>query len=482
MLLIRDVEVAGATGLDVRVADGVVEEIGSGLRRRPGEEILEGGGGALLAGLHDHHLHLRSLAASGASVRCGPPEVNDRGQLADALATAAERLPPGGWLRGVGYHESVAGELDRWDLDAMVGERAARIQHRSGRLWVFNSAAVAQTPLGGGQLPAGAEADAEGRPNGRLLDLDDWVRDHVPPPQAVDLAEVSRQLGRFGVTSVTDATWRNSLDDLEAMSCALAEGVVSQALTMMGSEDLLRARRSLHPVTVGPLKIVLHDHDPEPLDTLVARVHASHRNNRAVAFHCVTAAELVLALASLEEAGALDGDRIEHAAVAPGATLARVRRLGVAVVTQPHFVVERGESYVRDLDGYDLADLYRARTLLRSGIALAGGSDAPFGGADPWAAMRAAVTRTTPSGHTLGANERLSAEEALGLFSGGGRLGGRAPALTVGMEADHCLLSVPWAEGRRLLSSEAVLATVRAGRVVHRAAESAESALEALGR
>ena len=36
----------------------------------------------------------------------------------------------GEWLRGTGYHESVAGELDRHALDRWVPARPVRVQHR----------------------------------------------------------------------------------------------------------------------------------------------------------------------------------------------------------------------------------------------------------------------------------------------------------------------------------------------------------------
>ena len=47
--------------LDVRIADGCVVECAPGLRAAAGEEELDAAGGALLPGLHDHHIHLRAL-------------------------------------------------------------------------------------------------------------------------------------------------------------------------------------------------------------------------------------------------------------------------------------------------------------------------------------------------------------------------------------------------------------------------------------
>ena len=76
-MLIRNAEVGARPGVDVRLAAGRVEAIGR-LEPRPGEPCTDAGGGCLLPGLHDHHLHLRALAATRHSVRCGPPECTNR--------------------------------------------------------------------------------------------------------------------------------------------------------------------------------------------------------------------------------------------------------------------------------------------------------------------------------------------------------------------------------------------------------------------
>lgn len=58
-MLIRGVEVAGRRGpVDVRIAEGVIVEIGPGLG---GPDGVDGRGGALLPGLHDHHIDRKSV-------------------------------------------------------------------------------------------------------------------------------------------------------------------------------------------------------------------------------------------------------------------------------------------------------------------------------------------------------------------------------------------------------------------------------------
>src|SRR5882762_5501693 len=139
MTLIKDTEVDGRR-VDVRIAGGLVAEIGPRLSRQAGEEVLDAAGGALLPGLTDHHLHLHALAAAATSVRCGPPTVRDLTQLATALNTA--RGDEHGWVRGTGYVETVAGELNTAALDGLHAQRPVRVQHRGGALWVVNTRAA----------------------------------------------------------------------------------------------------------------------------------------------------------------------------------------------------------------------------------------------------------------------------------------------------------------------------------------------------
>jgi len=220
-------------------------------------------------------------------------------------------------------------------------------------------------------------------------------------------------------------------------------------------------------VRVGARKFHLHETALPDADELIADIRQSHAAGRAAAFHCVTLAELLFVLGALEDAGSMRGDRIEHAAVAPPDVLPWIARLGLTVVSQPNFIAERGDAYLSDVDPADRPWLYRQRGFRDAGIGLAAGTDAPFGDADPWAAMQAAVTRRTRGGATIGEGEALTPEEALALFTGApDNPGGPPRAVEVGAAADLCLIDRPWAEARRDLGDVSVTATIEAGRIV----------------
>jgi predicted amidohydrolase YtcJ len=461
-MLIRGAEVWRLGLADVRIENATIAAIGA-LSLREGETVVEAHGGALLPGLHDHHIHLNALAAKSASVACGPPEVTNPDELAAALACADS-----GWLRGVGYHESVMGLPDATELDRLVADRPLRIQHRSGRMWLLNSAALdwlltRTTP------PPGLER-AGSRFTGRLFDADDWLRaalGSVPP----DLAEVSAALARCGVTGVTDMSPANDPAMATQFAAQHELGLLAQSPLVAGTLALGDAPPGAW--RLGPAKLHLHEAALPDFTDAEAFVRAAHHAGRTVAVHCVSEVELVFTLALFEAAGTIAGDRIEHASIAAPDHVAAMAALGLDVCVQPHFIAERGDQYLAEVEPRHLPDLYRLRTLANAGIPLAGGSDAPFGSADPWAAMRAAVSRRTRSGAVVGPDEALTPEESLALFLKDPLDLSCERALAAGAVADLCLLDRPWQEARLRLVADDVRLCWASGRIIYQRVDQA---------
>lgn len=437
---------------DVRLAGHYIAECGAGLRPARGEDDIDAAGGTLLPGLHDHHVHLRALAAARASVTVGPPQVLTAADLATRLRAADAILAPGAWLRAVGYHESVAGLLHRRELDRVLPHRPVRVQHRSGALWMVNSPAIARLGLDECQL-GGVERDEAGRPTGRLWRMDRWLADRVGTVTA-DLASVSTQAAASGVTGFTDATPGATEEDL----ASLAESPIAQRLHCMAPPGM---RPPPGKITLGPAKILLDDATLPPLLELAEVIRRAHAAGRPSAVHCVTRVQLVLTLAALEFAGHLPGDRIEHGAVIPAESLPGLRLL--TVVTQPHFVAERGQQYQRDVTPDDLPDLWRLRSLIDAGVPVAGGSDAPFGGEDVWAVMRAAVHRP----RLFRSDEAVSPARALALFLGEPVAPGRPRLVAPGRPGDLTLLHAGPLEMLDCLASDLVAATFVAGQLIY---------------
>jgi len=431
-MLIRNVDLY-ADLVDVRISNGLIDQIGPQLER--GADIeFDGAGGALLPGLHDHHIHLNAAAAAMASVSCGPPDILTAQDLIDVLHGADMDV-----IRGVCYHQSVAGDIDRAWLDKHGPDKPIRIQHRSGRLWIINS--------------RGMKAYGLKEPHdGRLFDSDVILRARADFP---DLKPLVSRLLSYGITGVTEVTPSNGQAEFE--------NYLKQAkplkLSIMGSSEL-SAMDNPH---IGPLKLHYHDHDLPALDELSEQMTRAHSKGRNIAAHCVTRAELMLTLAALEQAGPQPGDRIEHAAIADEAAIEWMKRLGVIVVTQPNFITERIDAYRKDVPEQDHEHLWRLKAFEAAGLKIAAGSDAPFGDPDPWAAMAAAVTR--PRGFE---KEAITPEAALALYTKPSHdAGAVARRIEIGSPADLCLLGRPWPVVRDDLKSTVVKATWIDGALVY---------------
>ncbi|BBX19227.1 amidohydrolase [Mycolicibacterium duvalii] len=424
-MLITRATLLDGTRTDIR-ADRRIVAMAAEIPPLPGELVHDAAGGTVIPGLHDHHLHVRAAAAAAASVRVGPEDVADAGHLGRVLVTRAPDRD--GWVRAVGYHEAAAGPLDRSVLDALCPTVPVRIQHRSGVQWFVNSAGLARLGLAG-------------HPDGVLSSADPRWSAALQRAQ-LDVTAFGELLSSFGVTGITDAT--PDLDDA---------GLVGEL------------RQSLW--VLAPGKRILHD-DALDLDELTGWIAERHAGDIPVALHCVTAAQLVVALEALRCAGRHRFDRIEHAAVVPDGSMALLAAGGATVVTQPNFVAERGDEYLTDVPEAEHHELWRVASLRRAGVAVALSTDAPFGRPDPWAAMRAAVYRRTPSGAVLGAAERISPADALTLFTGEPQRPAVPRTVTVGAAADLCLLSTPPDETLAELDAGMVAATVIAGEVVYR--------------
>ena len=340
--------------------------------------VVDVAGGAVLPGLHDHHVHLMAMAAARQSVDVA------------AAGLAGLRAAPGtDWVRAVGYHESLAGPLDRDRLDALVPERPVRVQHRSGQLWVLNSEALRRVDVDS-LTGDGIERDAAGRATGRLYRMDDELRRRIGGA-VPDVGAAAAELAAHGITAVTDLTAATDAAALQSLATAAGADGFPLAVAVTGAAPLAELDVGLPR---GPVKVVLDDARLPALDDLVADFRRARRAGRSIAVHCVTRAELVLALAAWDVVGARPGDRVEHGAVIPAELLADLRERGLVVVTQPSFVTARGDQYRRDVDAADRPHLWRCGSLLAAGIGVAGSSDAPYGDPDPWRAVVAARDRS----------------------------------------------------------------------------------------
>ncbi|MFV0306506.1 MAG: amidohydrolase family protein [Desertimonas sp.] len=429
-VLLRDAEVEGRV-TDVLVVDGVVRRS----ERGDGDPDIEvaAHGGALLPGLHDHHLHLLAMAAARRSLDAA----GLRGPA--AFDRAVQALGADGWPRVVGYHEAHHGPLDRHRLDRLAPAAAMRVQHMTGALWVLNTRALDELGLTA-RSEVAVERDAQGAATGRIFGGDHLVR-RTHAGLVADVVAVAHDLADHGITGVTDMTPTDDPAALDLLAAAVATPGFPLDVVVTGGLALDPGAAPQLPR--GPVKLIIGDHDLPAPDDLAADIAAAHDRCRVVACHCASEAALAIGLAAWSQAGVRAGDRIEHGAAIPYPAIASLRSLGLIVVTQPGFVRARGDRYRREVPPDRWGELWRSATLLAGGIGLAASSDAPHGPADPWLAMAAAVDRRTADGEVLGPAERIAPGVALDLYLGAADDPVVPRRVAVGTTARLCLLDRP---------------------------------------
>jgi predicted amidohydrolase YtcJ len=391
-------------------------------------------GATVLPGLIDPHLHLYGLATRSAHVDCaGAASV---GAVLALVRRAARAQPPGTWIRGEGLDEGRLGRLPTpAELDRAAPRHPVRLRHRSRHASVLSGTALRR--LGGAAAAASGLVAGRERAIGRLVGP-------LPPAVLADgLAHAGRELAALGLTTVADATPRG-VRALAPLRAAIAGGRFPlRVVAMRARPGWWTPRARLAP---GPVKLLVEETERglEPSAAVLARrIAGAAAAGAQVAIHCVGAATLAAAVAGLAALPARHRrgrrHRLEHVAECPPPFVPALAALDVVVVTNPAFVHWRGDAYRRETSGEAQRWLYRAASLARAGVALAGASDAPVAPPSPWRAIATARTRRTARGAVLGGGERLSAAAALALFTTGAAYalhGDRFARLVPGAPAD----------------------------------------------
>jgi predicted amidohydrolase YtcJ len=109
--------------------------------------------------------------------------------------------------------------------------------------------------------------------------------------------------------------------------------------------------------------------------------------------------------------------RIHHTYLPTQTTLDLMREYRIPALATIPFLTNLGESFVASLGEERASRIMPLRTFLDSGVPVALGSDAPVTTHNPFIGMYSAVTRKTVYGRQLGAEECISREEAIRLYT-----------------------------------------------------------------
>lgn len=118
-------------------------------------QIIELGNNALLPGFIDAHGHLTLQAKLVDQVNLSSPPIGQVQSITDLIkklkqAISEQKIPPGEWVAGYGYDDSLLAEKrhpTRDDLDQVSTTHPIYLSHVSGHLGVANSAALAAADI-----------------------------------------------------------------------------------------------------------------------------------------------------------------------------------------------------------------------------------------------------------------------------------------------------------------------------------------------
>lgn len=483
----------------------------------PATRVIDLGGRAVIPGLMDNHLH---GAGGGPGVDLsGARSLDD---VYAALSARVKTTPPGEVVvSNSDWHEAQLRERRlplRDDLDTLAPNHPV-VLVRGGHEYILNSAALRRWEIDERtREPEGGRITryADGRLNGELVDTAK-ARVTLPPPPsrsreeqiAAKVAEYAK-LHAAGLTTVRHPGV--SVDDYRLLQEMQRRGVLTMrvnALLRPGGDaaavESALERSGLHQgdgdawLRVGGVKLAvdggfegglmrdpyaapwdeqgtfkgLRTMDPARLEAIVVMLNL---RGWRVATHAVgdAAIDMVLdAYAKADERKSLTGQRwsIEHAFIGRADQLPRIKAMGLALSVQNHLYLA-GPSLVQYWGPERAALTTPVRLYLDAGLPVSSGTDAPVVPYPPLWTLYHFVTRDTIAGGVLGADQRVSREEALRMATMGNAWltmeEDDKGSIAVGKLADLAVLSDdPMTCPEPRLRDAQVLMTIVGGRVVH---------------
>ena len=487
---------------------------------------VDAGGRAVFPGFIDGHTHFHKGAVARHLILNWNGGENHPASIPAALEQLRDKAAgcaPGEWIRADGLNERRLPEQrlpTRWEIDRVAPDNPVVLVTTGNHAVVANSPALAAAGIDrstpdppGGRLERDETGDVTGvlRETAKLR-LDNNRADNVIPKYEVadrmgPITETIRAFHEIGITSIHDvmvdpleiATWirLHRQGELNIRVQMLIRGIETKTplehLVALGLEDRLGddwlrlggVKLSVDGAYRGAAVYQAHPGEPDNfgLDRISAEeleraVRICHRNNLRLAVHVVGPRATDMTLDAFEKA--FDGapaahmrHRLEHLILPHTvAQLERISRLGLIASVQPRFISSLGDGWS------DLWPTEESRTgvmpfhaLSELGVPLMGGTDFNGDLYSPFEAMRASVTRLTPSGMALDPAQALTVDQAVRLQTTGAAFGGFDEQVKVSLEegklADVVIASQdPYRVDPTDLGDIQVEATIVGGQVV----------------
>lgn len=451
----------GRTVGAVAVSGGKVAAVGelSALRERwPDSEVIDLPG-FVVPGFNDAHCHPALVAHQHGYTDASPRSRSSHLDILKGLASASNSMAPGRWVIATGYDPEKLGEagrLTRDDLDNAVPGHPAVVMHMSAHWGVFNSAGVRAANIGegdddppGGRYGRGSDGRLDGSVWERAfferaydaIGLQDTVLPVPGPDEMVaGLEAVQADYLASGFTSVTDALVGPT--EMAAYRQMDEEGRLKMRVNLLATYE---SHEQMSPVPEagmvrrGGVKIFIdgavsggscslsepppgHDGIRLMTDDDVADVVTElHGQGHQVAAHANGDEAIETFLRVLDGLGPDVPERrhrIEHCSLVDARLLAAMARLGVVAVPFGNYASFHGEKLLAWY-GSEMAErMFAHRSMLDTGVRVAGSSDYPCGPFEIGLAFDSCVNRKSPAG-PFGPSQAITPAEVLDIYTKG---------------------------------------------------------------
>lgn len=515
------------------IADGKVLATGPSDRiaalAGPETATLDLRGRLATPGLNDAHMHLHLYGLAMAEVDLRPRAAPTLDTLLEALKARAARTPKGEWVTGRGYdHFQLDTGRHPWreELDRACPDHPVYIVRTCGHLAVANSAALHLAGIT--EDTPSPEGGLIERRNGRLTGLlAETGREPViavlPQLTVASLVDAIERAGQdllsYGITSCMEAAIgiRAGWPEMEAYLAAKEQGRLPLRVygCIMGDKtrSILDQAMAAGMVTGtgdqmfrhGPVKIFTDGSaggrtaamtrpylggDPEDKGLLcipdqaelTAMVGAAHRAGFQMAIHAIGDAAIDQVLdayeAALAETPAPDRrHRIEHCGWLRPDQMQRMIRMQVIPVPQPSFLYWFGDLYCTVAEKERVEASHPMRTWIEAGLNPSASTDCPVTEIDPMPVIYNMVTRKTAQGTVLGADQRMSMEEALHAYGWASAYAAHEEGIKGRLEPGQLGDVAVWDRDLFAIDPEEITATrcdltILGGRIVHERAGS----------
>ena len=412
------------------------------------DEVVDLQGKFVCPGFNDSHMHVLGFG----KLLCNIQLAEHTKSLSEMLTYIKEKAKDSeGWIVGRGWNQDYFTDVkrmpNRYDLDAVSVERPVCIVRCCGHGLVVNSKALELLNLPEEfEQPEGGHIELEnGVPNGRFYDnAMELIYALIPAPSKQEIKNMilaaCKKLNSYGITSCqtddycafTNVDWsviheaykeletegklsvriyeQSNITSVEALETFVKAGGVTGngsdmykfgPLKMLG-DGALGARTAFLSIPYAD-DSTTYGIPVYSKELMEAMISYANKNGMQVAVHTIGDACLDWVLGAYEKALAehpREDHRhgIVHCQIMRADQWEKIERLKLHVYAQTIFL-DYDINIVKERVGEDLAQTsYAWKTLMKRGVTVSNGSDAPVELPDVMAGMQCAVTRKTLNG------------------------------------------------------------------------------------